>query len=107
MSMSSVSLFVESDGIRLPDGTVFGAGIEHKYDITHGDNGGDYADVFRIYQIIDGQRISITDPLRYKEQRNWLRETAMHYRQNGMKLWKANNSDWNKATHKILVDCEY
>ena len=105
--MHCVSLFVESDGVVLPDGSTFGAGIEHKFDIVHGDNGGDYADVFHIYQIIGKDRSMVCDPCRYKEMRNFVRDLAKHYISCGMKLWKANNSDWNKATHKMLVSEDY
>ena len=104
--MSTVSVFVESEGITLPDGSVYGAGFTHMYDITHGDNGGDYLDVFRVYQIVGDRRISVADPMTYKEMRNFLTGEANHYKKNGMRLWKANHSDFEKATHKVLVPCE-
>jgi hypothetical protein len=102
--MTSISYFVKSEGIRLPDGTVWGGGVELKYSITHGE---DFMDTFKIFEHIGKDRIRISDLMRYKEMKEWLMNTAKHYKNNGMELWAANHSDWDKATYKTIVDENY
>lgn len=105
--MNSMSFFVECKGILLPDGTVFGGGTDLAYEITHGDNGGDSADVFHIYQIIGKNRIMICDPMRYQEMRKWVHDQVKHYEACDMKLWEANHCEWDKATYKKLVTLDW
>ena len=101
---SATYFFVESEGIRLPDGSVFGAGTDLMYQITHGES---YVDSFKIYQFINGQRLPISNPMRYNEMKAWVHDIAKHYTDHGMKLWEASGSEWSKASYKKLVDENY
>lgn len=99
---SSMHFFVESEGITLPNGIVFGGGCEYKYLISHGECG---MDAFKIYQVVDGKYIRISEPIRYKEMKAWVDEQIAHYNSCGMKLWLADHSDPKMQTYKKrLVD---
>lgn len=93
--ISTTKLFVESEGIQLPDGSVFGAGVEHTYDIVNVDS-----IYFEIYQYIGKHRIKIADPMGYMDMKKWVIEQIHHYNENGFKFWSANSSDWSKATYR-------
>lgn len=103
---SSKYLFVETDGIKLTDGTVFGAGISLKYQITDGAIG-DYMDTFHIFYFSGNDRIRQCDPMRYKEMREWVHDQVKHYNSCGMKLWEADHSEWDKAKYKKLVTLDW
>lgn len=94
---STMHFFVESEGIELPDGTIFGGGCEHAYSISHGE---DATDTFKIYQIIGGSYVRIADPMRYKEMKEWVIEQILYYNSNGMKFWITDNSNLKKSTYK-------
>lgn len=100
---SVICFFVESEGILLPDGSVFGAGVSHEYDVMKGEN---VVNLFTIYQYIGKKRVSITgnENWSYKQMREWVHEQARHYTSCGMRFWSTDRSDWNKAKEKILVD---
>ena len=103
---SATYFFVETEGIKLPDGTIFGAGIHLTYQIM-GRAEGDYMDVFRIYYYTGKEFIRQCEPLRYREMRAWVHDQVKHYTSCGMKLWEANHSEWSKATYKKLVTEEW
>ena len=99
---STMHFFVESEGIKLPDGTVFGGGYEYLYLIS---NGEDETDTFKIYQVIGGRYIRISDPMRYMDMKAWVIEQIKHYNSCGMKFWIANHSDPKMQTYrKQLID---
>ena len=105
--MSTISFFVESAGIKLPDGTVFGGGIDLKYLITDGAKGSGTAYPFVIYHVIGKDTIRIGDPKNYREMREWVHEQVAHYESCGMKLWVADHSDWGKAKYKKIVTMDW
>lgn len=86
----SIHFFVESEGITLPDGTVFGGGCEYAYMITHKE---DYTDTFRIYQVIGGRYVRVSDPMRYKAMKTWVDDQIDHYNSCGMKFYVADHND--------------
>ena len=94
---SSMHFFVESEGIRLPDGMVFGGGCDYAYLISHGE---DETDTFKIYQVIGGKYVRISDPMRYKDMKSWVDEQIEHYNSCGMKFWIADHSDPKMMKYK-------
>lgn len=103
---SALYLFVETDGVKLPDGTIFGAGVELKYQIM-GRAECDYKDAFHIFYFTGEEFIRQSEPLRYGEMRAWVHDQVKHYTSCGMKLWVTNHSEWDKATYKKLVTEEW
>ena len=87
---STMHFFVESEGIRLPDGSVFGGGCNYAFLISHGE---DETDTFRIYQVIGGKYVRISDPMRYSQMKTWVLDQIHHYNSCGMKFWIADHSD--------------
>lgn len=87
---SAMHFFVESEGIKFPDGTIFGAGCEYAYLISHGE---DETDTFKIYQVIGKKYVRISDPMRYKDMKAWVNEQIEHYNSCGMKFWITDHSD--------------
>ena len=104
--VSATNFFVESEGIKLPDGTVFGAGVTHEYDILKGEN---RPNAFTIYQYIGKQRIPVTgnENWTYHQMREWVHEQVRHYESCGMKFWMADCSDWSKAKVKTVVTLDW
>lgn len=100
------TFFVESEGVKLPDGSVFGAGIEPMFEIVSRSEG-DYLDVFRIYQCTGEHWMMICEPMRYREMREWVHSMVKHYDSCGMKLLEANLRDWDKASGKKLVTLDW
>ena len=103
---SATTFFVETEGVKLPDGTVWGAGIKPVYQIT-GRAEGDWMDVFHIYYHAGNTWNPQCDPLRYREMREFVHNLVRHYDSCGMKLWEANHSEWDKATWKKQVTEEW
>lgn len=103
---SAMYFFIESEGIRLPDGTVFGAGITHEYDVLKGEN---RPDMFTAYQYIGKQRVSVFNGvnLNYRQMRTWVHDEVRYYEAHGMKLWMADRSEWDKAKVKTLVTLDW
>lgn len=104
--VSSIYLFVESEGIKLPDGTVWGGGYELKYQITRSES---RPDMFKIYEYIGTHRVAKfnSDNLEYKQMREFVHGEARYYETAGMNVWAANHSEWEKATSKTLVTEEW
>lgn len=94
---SATHFFVESEGIKLPDGTIFGGGFNYAYLISHGE---DETDTFKIYQVIGRKYVRISDPMRYREMKAWVDDQISHYNSCGMKLWIADHSDPKMMTYK-------
>lgn len=94
---STMHFFIESEGIRLPDGTIFGEGTEYTYMITHHE---DETDTFKIYQVIGGKYFRISDPMRWTDMKAWVDAQIEHYRSCGMKFMVADHSDPRMQTYK-------
>lgn len=103
---SATYLFVETEGIKLPDGSIYGAGIELKYQIKRGSDG-DYMDAFHIFYTIGARWMRMCNPMSYRKMRDWVHEQVKHYTGCGMKLWEADHSDWDKAKHKKIVTLDW
>lgn len=103
---TAMNFFVESEGIKLPDGSVFGAGVTHEYDVLRSEN---RPDAFTVYQYIGKERIPVTENTNwtYRQMREWVHEQVQHYESCGMKLWIADHSEWNKAKVKELVTMDW
>lgn len=103
---TSTYFFVESAGVKLPDGSVWGGGIELKYQIMRGES---RPDMFTIYEYIGHNRVAKFnhDNLDYKAMRCFVIEELHYYGSVDMKLWVANHSEWEKATRKELVTEDY
>lgn len=98
--------FVESEGIKLPDGTVWGGGKELKFQIMRGES---RPDMFTIYEYIGKHRVAKFnhDNLDYKAMKAFVTAELHYYESVGMKFWAANHSEWDKATYKTLVTEEW
>lgn len=103
---TAMTFFVENDGIKLPDGTVWGGGITPVHQITDRAEG-DYLDVFHIYFWTGKQWIPESNPLRYREMRELVHSWVRHYDSCGMKLWQTDHSEWDKAKTKTLVTLDW
>lgn len=106
---SAMYLFVESEGLRLPDGTlytlpdgtVFGAGISLQYQIMDGEN---RPDMFTFYSFVGERRFPVDQRNHtWREMRDFLDQQIKHYNGCGMKLYIADHSEWSKATYKKLL----
>ena len=99
---TSTYIFLESYGIKLNDDTIWGGGIELKFQVMRSES---RVDFFTVYEFIGSQRIAKFnhDNLTYRQLKDWLNEELHYYDSVGMKLHLANASDWNKATFKQIV----
>lgn len=103
---SATYIYLESEGLMLPDGTVFGGGVELKFQIMKGES---RPNAFTIYEFIGGIRVAKFnhDNLGYREMVDWLHSEVEYYETAGMKLWEANHSEFDKATYKKQVTLEW